>query len=143
MSILSRALSSQLLSARPDHPNWLSVVIWWELRRVPYNIVLGLVGAVSLLATFFLIAASGVLEPGEDAIEPIAWIGLPLLGGMFFNACYTAGWAVELLIRCASPEAPASLGLVLFIGGTLLSLGVVLSPAVCWAVFDVVRWVWA
>ena len=142
-SLLSRAWGPQIFSMQPAHPNWLSVVLWWEVRRIPYNIVVGLVGAFSMAATFLLIVASGELEPGEDAIEPIAWFGLPLLGGIFFNVCYTAGWVCELVVRFTSERHPTSLGSALFFGGLALSLGIVLLPAIFWATYDVLHWLFA
>jgi hypothetical protein len=138
-----RAWTRQLLSLRPDHPNWMSVVLWWEIRRIPYNIVVGLAGAASMIATFFLIIASGTLEPGEDAVEPIAWIGLPLLGAIFFNLCYTAGWCCELVVRATSRQQADGLGSALFFAGLALSLAIVLFPAISWGLYDVVTWLFS
>lgn len=110
------------------------------MRRIPYNIVIGVIGFASMVMSFFLILASGTLQPGEDAIEPLAWFGLPILGGIFFNVCYTAGWVCELFVRATSDRDPSSLGSVLFFGGLALSVGIVLFPAITWAIYDVVRW---
>ena len=143
MGSLLRAWSTLGLFAWPVRSDWQSVVLWWELRRIPYNIVVGLAGAISLVSTFFLIVASGVLESGEDAIEPVGLFGLPLLGGIFFNLCYTAGWVLELLVRSASRADNRFLGPILLTGGLLLSLGIVSLPAVFWATYDVVKWLTA
>ncbi len=125
----------------PARSDWQSVVLWWEVRRIPYNIVVGLVGTFSLVATLFLIAASDALKPGEGAIDPLGFFLLPLLGGIFFNVCYTAGWVFEVLVRSASGEDNRFLGPILLTGGLLLSLGIVMLPAVLWAMHVVVTWV--
>ncbi len=114
------------------------IIGWWEIRRIPYNIVVGLAGAGSLVATFFLIIASGILKPGEDAIEPIAMMAAPVVGAIFFNICYTAGWAVELYVRENFQDYPANIGTLLFVAGLLLSLAIVLLPTVFWGTFVVV-----
>ena len=94
-----------------------------------------------MILTFLLILASGELEPGEDAIEPIAWFGLPFLGGIFFNVCYTAGLAAELLVRAnANDGDQPALGPILFTVGLLFSLAIVMAPAVLWSATDVVIW---
>ena len=127
----------------PARSDWQSVVLWWEVRRIPYNVVVGLVGTFSLVATFFLIVASDALEPGEAAIDPLGLFLLPLLGGIFFNVCYTAGWVFEVLVRSASGADNRFLGPILLTGGLLLSLGIVMVPAVLWAMHDVVAWLTA
>ncbi len=127
--------------AWPKRSDWRSVVLWWELRRIPYNILVGTVGIVSMILTFWLIVASGELEPGEDAIEPIAWFGLPFLGAIFFNVCYTAGWAVELIVRSNLEDGDQpTLAPSLLTAGLALSLAIVLAPAVLWSVADIVIW---
>ena len=47
-----------------------SVVAWWELRRIPYNIIVGCAAFVSLILFFVSITSANVLGPGEDAVEP-------------------------------------------------------------------------
>ena len=140
---LLRAWSTLGLFAWPVRSDWQSVVLWWEVRRIPYNIAVGLVGTFSLVSMFFLIAASDALEPGEEAIELVGLFVLPLLGGIFFNVCYTAGWVLELLVRSAARADNRFLGPILFTGGLLLSFGIVLLPAVLWATHVTVKWLTA
>ena len=64
----------------PEGPRTASnVILWWELRRIPYNIVVGALGVVSLVAFFFFISNADELAPGEDAVEPIALLAAPFL----------------------------------------------------------------
>ncbi len=73
----------------------LDVALWWESRRLAYNLIVG-VGAVVCLPAFFLaINAAGVLKPGEDAVEPMAlW-----LAPFTINLCYCAGGISESILR--------------------------------------------
>ncbi len=103
----------------------MQIIIWWEARRIPYNIIVGISGVLSLIVFYFLIAKSGELQPGEDAVEPIALLAAPL----FVNICYTLGWIVEIPVRYvlhdATLVAPALYGV-----GTVFSLFIVWLPTV-------------
>jgi len=73
----------RLFTARPVR-NKLDIILWWELRRVPYNLMLGLIGCVDIL----VMGLAGMLGP------------LVAVGSILFavaaNVCYTAGWITEL-----------------------------------------------
>lgn len=100
----------------PDGPSALSIVGWWELRRILYNIIL----LLSLqIALGILNATVTNLLPGEDVIEPFAMAFLLLLA----NAFYTVGWVVDITV-----EPRGRLGPKLFQWGTIFSIGVVMLP---------------
>ena len=109
----------------------LGIVGWWELRRIPYNVIVGSVGLCSLVLFFVFITHCGVLAPGEDAEEPLAIILAPLL----INICYTAGWFVEVISRVLLRERIERLGPLLLKLGFGLSLFVALLPSVYWGVY--------
>ncbi|MBI3028029.1 MAG: hypothetical protein HYY64_00745 [Candidatus Rokubacteria bacterium] len=50
---------------------------WWEVRRIPFNLIVGVYGVVCLVAFFWAITTSGHLQPGEDAVEPLALLAAP------------------------------------------------------------------
>jgi hypothetical protein len=61
------------LFAVPEEPRpWWKIIIWWEVRRIPYNLIVGSVGFISLLLFFLFINLAHELKPGEDAVEPMA-----------------------------------------------------------------------
>lgn len=107
-----------------------SIILWWELRRIPYNLLIGGVGFFSLILFFLFIGMSGKLNPGEEAVEPFVVFLAPF--GM--NLCYTAGWVVELLVRDIWPESSKRVGLRLFKIGLIFSLVVVLIPSSFWGI---------
>lgn len=107
------------------------IIVWWEARRIPYNLIVGVVGLCSLLLFFYFAEASGKLAPGEDAVEPLGLLAAPLL----LNVCYTAGWVAEALLGRAwsaggRPAAPRMLKF-----GLGLSLAAVLLPSVTWGLY--------
>jgi hypothetical protein len=66
--------------SKPDR-KWYEIILWWELRRIPYNIAMYLVG----LASFY-----------------IGYVTLPLLYiiiGLLLNAGFTICWIAELIVR--------------------------------------------
>jgi hypothetical protein len=91
---------------------------------VLYNLALFLVGGVSY-ALFVFISAYW-LEPGEDAVEPLA---LPV-AVVLANVAYTGGWVVELLVRLIWRDRYPCLGPKLLKLGLAFTLAVVLLPPV-------------
>src|SRR5258708_36117381 len=102
-SMMSRGTAAR--SARYS----LRVPAWWELRRIPFNVIVGTYGVVCLLAFFWAIGTSGRLEPGEDAVEPLALLAAPFA----INVLYTLGWLVEVPARLANHRLPTRFGTVL------------------------------
>jgi hypothetical protein len=111
-------------------PAQCEVVLWWELRRIPFNLLIGVYGIFCLVAAYWGIETSGELRPGEDAVEPLALLAVPFV----VNACYTLGWIVELLVG-SSPQ----LGPLLLRLGLGFSLFVISAPAVFWAGIGVLQ----
>src|SRR6185503_20909678 len=83
--------SEWMFSVREGERSATDIILWWELRRIPYNLIVGPTGLISLLLFYFFISRTNALKPGEDAVEPIALLAAPVV----MNICYTAGWVVE------------------------------------------------
>lgn len=113
-----------------SHESAGSIVIWWELRRIPYNIFVGCLGIISLILFFFFIEHSGQLNPGEDALEPLALIFAPL----FINIAYTSGWIVEIILRKIVKIHKHEIGVLLLKAGVIFSIAVILFPSTIWGV---------
>jgi hypothetical protein len=77
------------------------VIFWWEIRRIPFNLALLVIGVASIAGMEFLM--DRVIPAGEDAIEPVALLFGVLAYGVMANVCYTLGWVVELLMRKKDP----------------------------------------
>lgn len=58
---------------------WYEIILWWEIRRIPYNIIMYFIGLVSFYIGYVTI--------------PLIY----LLIGLGLNVIYTLGWVVELL----------------------------------------------
>jgi len=128
--MLRRALqrTSERLHA-PDR-NAVDVIAWWEIRRIPYNLAVGVWGAICLLIFTFSLDASGHLEAGEDAIESLMLLFMPIA----VNICYTIGWPVEIVLRKLRPDLNPKLGESLFRLGLIFSFALISLPALVWSV---------
>ncbi len=123
----------RLISTPDDERNLRSVITWWELRRIPYNLVVGVSGLVGLLLFLWFNALPPKLVP-KPIVDPLSVI----LFGVGANFFYTAGWVAELIARALWPERARSLGPQLLILGSLLSIMLALFPGLAGFVF----WVW-
>lgn len=123
----------------PSRVPWWKVLGWWELRRVPFNIVVGAWGIACLAVYFVAIWASGELKPGEDAVEPIALLAVPLV----LNVAYSLGFAAELSLRRWAPTIGyrPRLGVSLLKLGLALSITIVALPAATVGMLVVGGWI--
>ena len=124
-----------MFSVREEERSTTDIILWWELRRIPYNLIVGITGLVSLPLFYFFISRSNALKPGEDAVEPIALLAAPVL----MNICYTAGWVVEGFLDKAHSDEEEVLGPKLLSAGLKLSLFVVALPSVFWGGYWLLR----
>lgn len=104
------------------------VIVWWERRRIPFNLIIGLIGALALFVFTASIEGAGGLQPGEDAVEPAAITLVPILA----NAAYTGGWLVDAPLRLVRPRTSPGFTPRLFRVGLLFSIFVVCFPALIW-----------
>ena len=130
MRVLDGMFNPPELPVRPS-----DAILWWEQRRIPFNVVVGAYGICCLAVFLVALGTSGHLQPGEDAIEPLALIAAPFA----INALYTLGWLVEAPIRFAVPDSWALLGPTLLkmglgFGGVLITL-----PAAVWGGYRVMQ----
>ena len=113
----------------PDIPTSIwRVIAWWELRRIPFNGIVGAYGVLCLVIFFWAIVTSGHLQPGEDAVEPIALMAAPF----GINALYTLGWLVEVPVRLVRPDVSPRFGPLLLKLGLGLAFVLITIPAGSW-----------
>jgi len=109
----------------------IGIILWWEARRIPVNFIVGSVGLISLVIFYIAIGSSGHLEPGEDAVEPMALFVAPIL----FNIAYTGGWLAEIALRIFWRDSQPLIGPILLKVGITFSLFVVLLPSIFWGCY--------
>lgn len=123
-----------MFDVAPEPRDWGQIIAWWELRRIPFNLIVGLVGLSSLAVTLSFADLAHELErmePGQNFIEPL----LLALAPIVLNICYSAGWIVELGFRSRWPAIASLLMKV----GLAFSVFALSLPALFWLVIWAVR----
>jgi hypothetical protein len=116
----------QLEKSHPAH-----VVAWWELRRLPYNMIIAATSVLTL-SVFYAVAfgceRSGGIPlgmPRPPLLVLIAFIAYWIV----VNAFYTFGWILELLVARVWHVSTPVFGPIAFTLGTAVSVVVTLVPA--------------
>jgi hypothetical protein len=107
-------------------------VVWWEIRRVQFNLVILVVGLVSAFVVAFV--GGRVFGAYQD-------VGSPFMQAAFYaiaaNLCYTLGWISELLWAWGNTAQTETIRPKVFRIGLIFSASLTLLPAI------VVSLVWA
>ncbi len=113
----------QALFPAPDYRRTtLSLLHWWESRRLLYN---GIVGGTGLL-TAGVVELFALLPPADPHVRvPLAGV---LLWGLGANVFYTLGWVLEASMERAWKREAPPIGPVLFRQGVAFSVGLTLLP---------------
>ena len=108
------------------------IILWWESRRLFFNVLIGIAGSMSSLVLFFTailvekMAHESIGLP-DSPLFPFIWIALYAIGA---NICYTGGWLAELIGREVWGEKASGFGEISFTLGVIFSCGVTLLPGV-------------
>ncbi len=117
------------------------VIRWWENRRLFFNLTIGISGLVTcvLLVVCALTAGSLVGESIGMPDGPLLGVFMIVPYALLANACCTAGWISELMVRTTrTANDAAAFAVRAFRAGITFSICVTLSPAVIsWLVFAV------
>ena len=68
-----------ILKITKTRRKWDEIILWWEIRRIPYNIIMYFIGLLSFQISYVTI--------------PLVY----LIIGLGLNVLYTLGWIIELL----------------------------------------------
>lgn len=102
------------LYAPPARRDVVSILAWWEQRRLPFNLI---VGGSGLIAMGMVSVAIG--------LPPSPWIPVVVYGAMA-NLCFSAGPVLEILIEKLFGRDVLPTGPVLFRAGLTFSIGLTL-----------------
>jgi hypothetical protein len=116
---------------------------WWETRRIPFNLIVGIAGILSIVFVCFVGLGSYFLFDGDFAIPPplFAAFGV-LLYGIAANVFFTGGWLAELIVRKIWPVEADRFATLSFSLGLIFSVALTLTPAIVFAtagIFGLVR----
>lgn len=101
----------------------LSLLRWWESRRLKYNLLVGGTGLVSLA----VLGLMALLPPHPWPVR-FPPLGIILVYGVLANISYSLGWLIEMaMVRLWGDEAPLA-GPVLWRQGVIFSVMLTLLP---------------
>jgi hypothetical protein len=126
-------LLEKLLQVKTDNRTFFEIIIWWELRRILYNIIVLIGGILSIIIMLQAASERVHLDPGEDLYEPIM---IPIFA-FLCNAGYTLGWLTEVFIKRSLTYGPK-----MFKRGLYFTLFWIFLPSTIWvivAIFDIVK----
>lgn len=115
--------------------NAWSAISWWEKRRIPFNLLIAGYAVPCFVVFFWAVSTSGHLLPGEDAVEPLAFLAAPI----GINLLYTLGWLVEAPVRLVVPSLSPRLGPTLLTLGMGFGLFLFSIPALFWVGYCVLQ----
>ncbi|NNE32722.1 MAG: hypothetical protein HKN40_10160 [Winogradskyella sp.] len=123
------SLLNKIIKVDTSSRKWYSIILWWELRRIPYNLIL--IG----LTAFLLLVIS--LIPNEGFVVvftgPVLIVGTYLSILLYFigaNILFSLGWVLQIILRNFNETRIQFLIRNLFIIGIIISVLVTLSPIV-------------
>jgi hypothetical protein len=102
----------------------LSLLAWWESRRLKYNLAVGTAG----LVTITCLCLSTLLLPGSQ-LPPLQGLVMgSAIYGLAANVCYSLGWSMEMAARLVWGHRAPLMGPLLFREGLIFSVGLTLLP---------------
>jgi hypothetical protein len=118
-------------------------ILWWESRRIPYNLIVGTAGILTCIAVVILAIIAQEYFNSDFGMPdpPAAGILLVFIYGIMANICYTAGWIVELMLRRLAPGEATAFAENTFFCGLVFSVVLTLSPAVLIGFFGFLKFV--
>jgi hypothetical protein len=123
---------TNFLFPRPAERRVSAIFRWWESRRLPYNLIVGVSGGITIVTLTVLSALPP--SPFPFAVP----LGAIVVYGAFANVCYTLGSLLEIAFHKLWGSQVLPVGPTLFRAGLTLSVGLTLVVPV---IFAVVVWV--
>lgn len=125
---------TEFLFCMPAQRNVGSIVRWWEKRRAPYNLMVGVAG----LASVVWIAIAELIAPGGPGLILVPWQPIVLFG-VGANVFYTLGSIIESIAHKIWGRELLPIGPGLYRMGLTFSLGLALLPGMLFTVSMIVR----
>lgn len=109
---------------------------WWESRRIPFNLIVGIAGILSCIVVGVVVLESHFLGAGDfDVPDPPL---LPVFGIIFYaiaaNVCFTGGWLAELAVRTIWPHEADRFATMSFSLGVVFSVLFTLTPGILFGI---------
>jgi hypothetical protein len=108
-----------------DRPG--DAIVWWERRRVAFNVVILLAGTFTFLVIQFMGAV--LARFGADTMQPSGVASYVIFYLLAVNVCYTLGWVSELLWSDGDTSRTELLRPTVYRWGLTFSVAITVLPA--------------
>jgi hypothetical protein len=129
---LKRLTGSRICRREVPIDSAKDVIGWWEARRIPFNLIVGIAGLVSCIAAGVVVLGSYFLGIGDfDLPDPPGFaVFAIILYGISANICFTGGWLAELAVRKIWPHQADVFATLSFSFGLVFSVLLTLTPGI-------------
>ena len=104
---------------------------WWETRRIPFNLIVGIAGILSAVVVCVVGLGSYFFFDGDFELPPPLFAAAEvLLYGISANVLFTGGWLAELIVRKLWPTEADRFATLSFSLGLIFSVALTLTPAI-------------
>lgn len=105
---------------------------WWETRRIPFNLIVGISGILSTVVVCVVGLGSYYLFDGDFGLPnpPLFAVLGVLFYGIAANVFFTGGWLAELIVRKIWPAEADRFSTLSFSLGLIFSIVLTLTPAI-------------
>ena len=100
-----------------------AIIRWWEKRRLPYNLIVGATGLVTMTFGALLTSVVATLQPVDLVRGAIWW-------AVWANVCYSLGPVAEIALEKMFGGRLLPAGPLLFRAGVTIAVGVTLLPII-------------
>ena len=122
---------SQFFNVNESEKKWFRIILWWELRRIPYNLIILILGTISLyVLSYFPNDGYFKLNAGPGFV--VAFYASILFFALGANLLFTLGWIVQLILKQFKHKPVRLFIKKSFIIGLIISALVTLSPILIW-----------
>jgi hypothetical protein len=132
MMATRRLASLPLFRRDSPTPSARAAIGWWEVRRIPYNLIVGCAGIVTCIVIAIIGLGSYFFFNSDFGLpgSPLLAVFSVIIYGFLANLCYTGGWIAELIVRRAWPEEADQFARWSFSLGLFFSVLLTLTPAI-------------
>jgi hypothetical protein len=105
---------------------------WWESRRIPFNLFVGIAGVLSCIVVGVVVLGSYFLGVGDFDLPdpPLFAVFAAILYAIAANVCFTGGWLAELAVRKIWPHEADRFATTSFSLGLIFSVLLTLTPGI-------------
>lgn len=120
------------------------VIGWWEARRIPFNLIVGIAGLVSCIV-IGVVGVGSFFLLGNDLGSlgsPLASLFIVFIYGIAANVFFTGGWVAELIIRKFWPVQADRFATLTYALGVTFSVLLTVAPGIivgAVGIFEVLR----